>query len=141
MYIYRNFVSFTSIVYSTTSFFKFPNILHYKIWLFCITFKKWIKSIKCCKLSQILKNLNFVKIYLFQSSFHDFYQKSFLLISFLSDADECMGHCYKTFYGRKLRYNKQEGFVLGKPFQSGLMFASKAGAYRSEAALRRSTLG
>jgi hypothetical protein len=42
----------------------------------------------------------------------------------------------KTVYGRNLRM-----FILDSPFQSSLMFASKARAYLSEEPFRCSTLG
>jgi hypothetical protein len=42
----------------------------------------------------------------------------------------------KTVYGRNLRM-----FVLGRPFQPSLMFASKAVAHLSEEPFRCSTLG
>ncbi len=43
----------------------------------------------------------------------------------------------KTFYGRNLQiFVISKGVCPGKPFQPSLMFASKAGAYPSEARFR-----
>jgi hypothetical protein len=37
------------------------------------------------------------------------------------------GKCYKTFYGRNLRFFKYaRQFLLGKPFQTSLIFVGKA---------------
>jgi hypothetical protein len=43
------------------------------------------------------------------------------------------GHCYKTFYGRKLRlFIIARAFVPGNPFQPSLMFGGHAGTYPSD---------
>ncbi len=55
---------------------------------------------------------------------------------------EFWGQCCKTFFVRNLRiFLVSQSVCPGKPFQSRLMIAGKAGVYPNEAPFRCSTLG
>jgi hypothetical protein len=58
----------------------------------------------------------------------------------LSENIDNSAQCYKTFYDRNLIAFLNRVFVPGKPFLPTLTFASKAGAYLSNALFKCSTL-